>query len=90
MSPITQRLSSGILLKSTAVHALPLFSRSSPTILPANPLIEEEQAACRTENFYPLNPGDILNRRYKILTKIGWGSASTVWLVQDTQRLVLP
>ncbi len=36
--------------------------------------------------FYHPNPGDILDRRYELKAKIGWGTSSTVWLAQDISR----
>jgi serine/threonine protein kinase len=68
----------------------PPTPRTLPTILPADVLIEEERIpGYNPKNFYPVNPGDLLNNRYRILSKIGWGTTSTVWLAQDTQRCVL-
>jgi len=56
-------------------------------MLPADVLIDEERGpGYRSELYYPANPGDVLNDRYQLLTKIGWGLASTVWLAQDLQR----
>jgi hypothetical protein len=62
----------------------------SPTILPANAPIEEERTpGYDPKRFLPVNPGDLLNNRYKIVVKVGWGTTSTVWLAHDTQRYVL-
>jgi hypothetical protein len=62
----------------------------SPTILPAGVPVEEERIpGYDPKRFLPVNPGDLLNNRYKIVVKVGWGTASTVWLAQDTQRYVL-
>jgi serine/threonine protein kinase len=62
----------------------------SPTILPADVPIEEERIpGYDPKRFLPVNPGDLLNNRYKIMVKLGWGTTSTVWLAQDTQRYVL-
>ncbi|KAH6712576.1 CMGC protein kinase [Leptodontidium sp. MPI-SDFR-AT-0119] len=58
-----------------------------PTILPADVSIEEERVpGYDPRRFLPVNPGDLLNHRYKIVAKVGWGTTSTVWLAQDTQR----
>lgn len=38
--------------------------------------------------FLAVNPGDLLNNRYNVVTKLGWGTSSTVWLAQDTRRYV--
>lgn len=59
----------------------------TPEILAADVPIEEETMPGYDERrFYPANPGDLLHRRYKIVTKLGWGSSSTVWLGKDTSR----
>ncbi|PMD34189.1 CMGC protein kinase [Hyaloscypha variabilis F] len=59
----------------------------SPTVLPADAPIEEERIpGYDPKRFLPVNPGDLLNNRYKIVAKVGWGTTSTVWLAQDTQR----
>ncbi|KAL2869548.1 kinase-like domain-containing protein [Aspergillus lucknowensis] len=33
--------------------------------------------------YYPAHIGEVLNSRYQVLTKLGFGSASTVWLCRD-------
>ena len=61
-----------------------------PTILLADAPIEEERIpGYDPKRFLSVNPGDLLNNRYKIVMKLGWGTTSTVWLAQDTQRYVL-
>lgn len=67
----------------------PLGSRSSPVpeSLPLGvPVDEENIPGYKPEIFYPANPGDVLNCRYELKAKIGWGSSSTVWLARDTRR----
>lgn len=60
------------------------------TVLPADVPIEEERTpGYDPKRFLPVNPGDLLNSRYKIVVKLGWGTTSTVWLAQDTQKYVL-
>lgn len=67
-----------------------MSASSSPTILPADTPIEEEKIpGYNAKNFYPVDPGDLLNNRYRIVAKVGWGTSSTVWLAQDTQQYVL-
>jgi hypothetical protein len=70
------------------VVSSPIISSSRPPrILPANVLVEEERVpGYRPEFCYPENPGEVLNNCYKILTKVGWGTASTVWLAEDLER----
>lgn len=74
------------------------FSKSSikttshaPKILRSDVPVEEETLPWYDPKcFYPIKPGDVLDRRYKVLVKLGWGSSSTVWLAEDTSRYVLP
>ncbi|KAK0110001.1 hypothetical protein ONS95_002664 [Cadophora gregata] len=89
-------------LRATYVHApanLPsifggrgrrrLGTQSSPLpeLLPIGlPVNEENVPGYRPEFFYPANPGDVLNFRYELKAKIGWGSSSTVWLARDIRR----
>ena len=62
----------------------------TPTILPSDVLVEEEQIPGHDpKHFYPVNQGDLFDNRYEVLTKVGWGTSSTVWLARDTQRCVL-
>lgn len=35
--------------------------------------------------FYPVRFGDILNSRYQVVSKLGYGASSTVWLCRDLQ-----
>ncbi len=61
-----------------------------PIILPADVRIEEELIPdYNPRGFYPVNPGDILKDRYRIVAKLGWGTTSTVWLAVDTRPYVL-
>ncbi|ROT38366.1 hypothetical protein SODALDRAFT_332934 [Sodiomyces alkalinus F11] len=39
-----------------------------------------------TPFFYPANPGEILNNKYELITKVGWGSSSTVWFAREVNR----
>ena len=67
-----------------------MSSSRRPEILPADVLVEEERVpGYRSEFYYPANPGEVLNDRYKILTKVGWGTASTVWLAEDLERYLI-
>jgi serine/threonine protein kinase len=35
------------------------------------------------KHYYPVSIGDIFRERYKVIGKLGFGSASTVWLCRD-------
>jgi hypothetical protein len=57
------------------------------TILSPEPAIEKEQIPdYNPYYFYPANPGKVLNKRYKTIVKLGWGSCSIVWLARDVSR----
>ncbi|POR33931.1 Protein kinase-like domain protein [Tolypocladium paradoxum] len=63
-------------------------SRVSPTpeLLPLDTPVDEERVpGYKPEHYYPANPGDVLENRYQLDAKIGWGSSSTVWLAHDIQ-----
>jgi len=71
------------------------FLRSKPTKIPrvsTNPLqvhgsIEEERVLhYNPKSFYPIQLHSILNDRYEIAAKIGWGTSSTVWLARDLHQ----
>lgn len=71
------------------------FARKSPWHLPCNcgPLIpnrelvdEEVCPGYDSRVFYPARAGEVLAHRYQLLSKIGWGSQSTVWLARDVSR----
>ncbi|KAL6900594.1 kinase-like protein [Trichoderma evansii] len=47
--------------------------------------IEEGRAAYTSGGFHPVYIDDIFNNRFKVLSKIGYGRYSTVWLVRDLQ-----
>ncbi|KAI1279402.1 putative serine/threonine-protein kinase [Xylaria sp. FL0933] len=59
----------------------------APELIPSDVLVDEEIVpGYKPEHFYPANPGDVLDNRYELKAKIGWGSSSTVWLAQDISR----
>ena len=62
---------------------------------------EEEEEGCSDEDYsddddegsegykkggyHPVKVGEVYNRRYLVLKKLGWGHFSTVWLVRDSK-----
>lgn len=50
-------------------------------------LEEERMPAFSRKLYYPVNIGEIHNGRYQIITKLGFGSSSTVWLCVDQRYL---
>ncbi|KAJ5927546.1 hypothetical protein N7516_009319 [Penicillium verrucosum] len=56
-------------------------------LLPTADLVEEEHTAhYKPQHFYPVRLYEILNNRYQVAAKIGWGTSSTVWLARDLHQ----
>lgn len=54
--------------------------------LPKNEKFEEERLiGYKAENFYPVRLGEVFESRYQVVAKLGFGTASTVWLCRDLQ-----
>lgn len=58
---------------------LPKFERIDPSF----PVEEETVRGYKAEHYYPVQIGQLFNNRYKTIGKLGYGSASTVWLCRD-------
>jgi hypothetical protein len=57
--------------------------RIFPTI-DSSQLVEEEALPFYSpELFYPVHIGEVLNSKYRVLGKLGYGDFSTVWLCRD-------
>lgn len=39
----------------------------------------------RAEKFYPVRIGEIFKNKYRVAFKLGYGSASTVWMCRDLE-----
>lgn len=64
-------------------------STATATRLDASQLLEEEKTPYYSpKNFYPAIIGQVLNDRYQLATKLGYGSGSTVWLARDVYQSV--
>lgn len=48
--------------------------------------VEEGRGAYQVGGFHPVYVGDLYNGRYEVLSKIGYGVYSTVWLVRDREE----
>lgn len=46
---------------------------------------EEGLKSYRVGGYHPVSIGDCLNNRYTVISKLGWGHFSTVWLCSDNQ-----
>lgn len=59
---------------------------SEDPLPPTSGDIEERKSAYRLGGFHPVYKGDLYHGRYEVLSKIGYGVYSTVWLVRDNQE----
>lgn len=47
------------------------------------PIEEALLPADRLSCFHPTRPGEVLDSRFKTITKLGYGGGSTVWLAEN-------
>ncbi|KAH9217843.1 putative serine/threonine-protein kinase sky1 [Leptodontidium sp. 2 PMI_412] len=43
----------------------------------------EEEREVGFEKFYPMTLGEVINKKYKVVAKLGFGSASTIWYCRN-------
>lgn len=77
-------------MASSAEHQVAVQPRKFPTsgfpLLPTDATFEEEKLiGYKAEAFYPVHLGEVFNSRYQTVAKLGFGTASTVWLSRDLQ-----
>ncbi|KAI9676668.1 MAG: hypothetical protein M1829_002986 [Trizodia sp. TS-e1964] len=77
-----------ILLAARRFLRPPSPPRQFPTtgfrLLDSSVLVEEErQPFYSSTSFYPVRIGQVLNSRYQVVGKLGYGGYSTVWLCRD-------
>ena len=62
----------------------PSSPRTTANIIPSTKAIEEETLPkYNAHAFYPARFGEVLNNRYQIVAKLGYGTTATVWLAKD-------
>ena len=49
------------------------------------PIDEQTLSRYRHKKYYPMRIGETIKDRYHIITKLGYGAYSTVWLARDKQ-----
>jgi serine/threonine-protein kinase SRPK3 len=47
------------------------------------PIEEQTLPRYHQKRYYPVKIGEVFNGQYRIITKLGYGAYSTVWLAQD-------
>jgi hypothetical protein len=56
------------------------------SIDPSRVVEEEKVRGYKAEHYYPVHVGEVFQDRYSVISKIGYGSASTVWLCRDLRN----
>jgi hypothetical protein len=71
-----------------APHSPPRkFPTSGFVALDATKKIEEETVPSYVpEDYYPVSIGEVFGSRYQVVTKLGFGVNSTVWLCRDLRQ----
>lgn len=49
---------------------------------------EEGLLEYNPDYFYPVRLGEVFNDRYQTVSKLGYGSSSTIWLARDLQSVI--
>ncbi|KAG2421801.1 hypothetical protein HFD88_005777 [Aspergillus terreus] len=63
------------------------FSTSGFRTVPPSEVLDEERFAhFKQGQYYPANIGDVLDSKYQIVGKLGFGTTSTVWLARDLEN----
>ncbi|KAE8318190.1 kinase-like domain-containing protein [Aspergillus transmontanensis] len=74
------------LVASIASNHLHQFRQSDFVKLDSKKKIEEEEVPLyNPQNFYPVYIGEVIASRYQVVSKLGYGTSSTVWLCRDLQ-----
>lgn len=65
---------------------IPISQRPHAADIHSNAPMEEELLHhYNAEKFYPVRIGQVLNNKYVVAGKLGYGSASTIWLCRDLE-----
>ncbi|ETI29035.1 hypothetical protein G647_01488 [Cladophialophora carrionii CBS 160.54] len=69
---------------SNLLHSRGTSPHPQPDTISGHKLIEEEtNPNYKPEHWYPARIGEVLNHRYELLVKLGYGMTATVWLAKD-------
>ena len=65
------------------VHSRGTSPKPEPLVISAHKVIEEETLPkYDAKHFYPARLDEVLNDRYKLVAKLGYGMTATVWLAK--------
>ncbi len=64
----------------------PTAPRPSPIFVDPDNIEEQITPQYCAQRFYPVRLGEVINDKYHIVSKLGFGTSSTVWLAWDVQR----
>ncbi|KAH8929395.1 kinase-like protein [Atractiella rhizophila] len=66
-----------------------VFPTSGFQVIPESTLLDEETLpSYHPAQYYPARIGQVLNTHYQIVSKVGFGTTSTVWLCRDLRSAV--
>ena len=77
------------LLKVLHSSPWPLSTAIAPALDNCQPIEGERTPYYDPKRFYLTYLGEILNDRYQVATKLGYGINSTVWLARDLHQFVV-
>ena len=66
----------------------PLSTAVATAVDRCQPIEEERAPHYDSKCLYPTKLGEVINGRYQVATKLGYGTDSTVWLARDLHKLV--
>lgn len=59
-------------------------------ISPSQKVEEQQLPFYRRDDYYPMRIGEVIEKRYQVVAKLGYGTSSTVWLCRDLKSALLP
>jgi hypothetical protein len=81
--PMSIRMALRSLIRWSPCKAPAVPAKGLPAAEPAD---EERTPSFNQKYFYPARLEEVLNNRYQIAVKLGFGTSSTVWLARDLHQ----
>jgi hypothetical protein len=86
--PLTCQLTSSSLYRMATSDPPAPAARTFPTtgydMIDPSILVEEETIPnYNFQRYYPVHLGEVFEKRYQVVGKLGYGASSTVWLCRD-------